>query len=219
MKKIFQLFSFLLITQISISQNGLNFDGTDDFVQTSYFGISGTGARTIEAWIKVPSTTTSLDRIIVSWGTNSPGQKSTFRIQSTNGTIGALRYEINGGYIVGNTDLRDGLWHHVAVTWQNDGTPSVTDSKLYVDGVQETISSQLGWALNTGSGSSFKIAKGFSITKPNFLGEIDEVRIWNVARTQTEIASTMNIEFCSAPSSLKAYYKLNQGIAGGNKYN
>jgi hypothetical protein len=46
-----------------------------------------------------------------------------------------------------------------------------------------------------------------------FNGKIDEVRICNVARTQAQILSNMNIEFCQAPSNLEAYYKMNEGVA------
>ncbi|MDB4435558.1 LamG domain-containing protein, partial [bacterium] len=76
-----------------------------------------------------------LNKGIVSWGTNLGTQKWTFRVQSQNGTPGAIRIEANGGFFVGNTVVTDAEWHHVAVTWANDGTPDVLDAKLYVDGV------------------------------------------------------------------------------------
>ena len=36
------------------NQNALDFDGTNDYVETDFAGISGTGSRTVEAWIKTP---------------------------------------------------------------------------------------------------------------------------------------------------------------------
>jgi hypothetical protein len=45
---------------------------------------------------------------------------------------------------------------------------------------------------------------------------MDEVRIWNVARTQSEIQSNMNTELTGTESGLVAYYPFNQGIAAGN---
>ena len=44
------IFSYSSFGQVS--QNSLDFDGTNDYVQTSYTGISGSSARTVEAWIK-----------------------------------------------------------------------------------------------------------------------------------------------------------------------
>ena len=46
-------------------------------------------------------------------------------------------------------------------------------------------------------------------------GEIDELRIWNTARTQTEIQANMNNEL-SIETGLVASYQFNQGIANGN---
>ena len=91
-------------------------------------------ARTISAWIRT-SHNNPQDRGILSWGINQTTRKWTFRIQTQNGTPGTIRIEANGGFFVGNTVVTDGNWHHVAVTWENDGTPDILDSKLYVDGV------------------------------------------------------------------------------------
>jgi hypothetical protein len=49
-----------------------------------------------------------------------------------------------------------------------------------------------------------------------FNGVMDEVRIWNVARTQSEIQSNMNSELAGTETGLVAYYPFNQGIAAGN---
>jgi hypothetical protein len=48
-----------------------------------------------------------------------------------------------------------------------------------------------------------------------FDGMIDEVRIWNTARTQTEIQNNMNSEIAPSTAGLALYYTFNQGIAGG----
>ena len=45
---------------------------------------------------------------------------------------------------------------------------------------------------------------------------MDDVRIWNVARTQTEIQTNMNTELAGTETGLKAYYLFNQGISSGN---
>jgi hypothetical protein len=49
-----------------------------------------------------------------------------------------------------------------------------------------------------------------------FNGVMDEVRIWNVARTQSEIQSNMNSELAGTETGLVAYYPFNQGIATGD---
>jgi uncharacterized protein (DUF2141 family) len=44
---------------------------------------------------------------------------------------------------------------------------------------------------------------------------LDEVRIWNATRTQSQIQATMNKELVGTESNLKLYYNFNQGIAAG----
>lgn len=66
------------------AQNGLSLDGTDDFVQTTYSGVSGNATRTVEAWIK---TTTNCDpenggvqKVIADWGAFTTGARFTFNV-------------------------------------------------------------------------------------------------------------------------------------------
>jgi hypothetical protein len=76
------------------AQNGLNLDGTDDFVQTTYSGISGNATRTVEAWIK---TTANCDpgnggvqKVIADWGAFTTGARFTFNVLWSN----AIRLEV-----------------------------------------------------------------------------------------------------------------------------
>jgi hypothetical protein len=83
-----------------------------------------------------------------------------------------------------NRAVTDGQWHHVAVTY--DGSVL----KLYVDGVLDNSLSQTGIQANVGSGT---MTLGRNIDPSDQLdGQIDEVRMWNEARTQAEIQHTMD---------------------------
>ena len=91
---------------------------------------------------------------------------------------------------------------------------STTTVKLYVDGTLDGSGNFSGVTVNTSS-SNFQI--GMRVDGVNsFEGDIDEVRVWNVARTQAQIAADMNAELCTIPASLVAYYRLNEGVAGGS---
>ena len=179
------------------SSAALQFDGVDDQVDiVGYKGISGTGDRTISAWIRSGTNSTLLNKGIVSWGTNLGTQKWTFRVQSQNGTPGAIRIEANGGFFVGNTVVTDTEWHHVAVTWANDGTPDVIDAKLYVDGVLDAEfgnvdtppSASQSVAINTASIADVRIGDDFQTTH-NWEGGIDDVRIYDEALDANAIAA------------------------------
>ena len=86
-------------------------------------------------------------------------------------------------------------WQHVAFSF--DGTKA----KLYLDGI--VIDSTSSWAGITPS--------DIPITSigTRFSGRIDEVRIWNIARSATEINQNMDVEVDENSSGLLAYYKMN----------
>jgi hypothetical protein len=108
--------------------------------------------------------------------------------------------------VSGVTAIQTGAWYHAAVTY--DGTRW----RLYLNGALETdlpvgdtpeATSIQHAGLATAMNSS-GLPAGF------FDGVLDEVRIWNYARTQQEIVANMNAEVMSAPG-LVARWGLNEG--------
>ncbi|MBT3199765.1 MAG: hypothetical protein HN350_07595, partial [Phycisphaerales bacterium] len=160
----------------------INGDNDGELVNAvGYKGIGGTQARTTAAWIK----TTDTDGTIVSWGKNTGGQKWVFRTQTGNGPNGAIRTEVNGGYLVGETIVADGDWHHVAMVLPN-GANNVSQMLVYIDGLLEPHSNTLGKGINTASGNDVQIGVGFGGQK--FTGLIDELYMYDSALTQEQIA-------------------------------
>jgi hypothetical protein len=129
---------------------------------------------------------------IVSWGLNASTQKWIFRVQEGNGSAGAIRVEVSGGYIVGNIDVRDGTWHHVAAVLDASGAPDVQDVKLYVDGVREYISAVKSAAIDTAITGVVRIGEAPWHNRP-FTGQIDDLRIYSRAVPQAEIANLAGI--------------------------
>ncbi|MDI6450466.1 LamG-like jellyroll fold domain-containing protein [Anaerobaca lacustris] len=174
----------------------LELDGIDGrVVIDGYTGVAGTQSRTVMAWIR----TTGLGDFI-SWGENATSLKYIFRVQANNGTSGAIRTEVQGGFIVGDTDVRDGEWHHAASVIIDDGSPNVTEVELYLDGVREGISASQPTAINTADTRGVWVGDGHH-DRP-FPGQIDDVRIYSRALTQEEIQVVMLgvAELASAPS-------------------
>jgi len=55
-----------------------------------------------------------------------------------------------------------------------------------------------------------------NLTSSDFYnGELDELRVWNVARTQSEIQENMYARLTGAESGLIGYYNFNQGVPEG----
>jgi hypothetical protein len=83
---------------------------------------------------------------------------------------------------------------------------------LYIDGNLDVSAAATGTIFN----SSYNVAIGENLEKTGrqFHGEIDEVRIWNIARTQEEIQAAMNATLCNYPAGLLAYFTFNEGVGG-----
>ena len=88
-----------------------------------------------------------------------------------------------------------------------------TIQKLYING--NLVGSQAVTGTIAASSSALYIGSSQSNPTRLFAGCLDEVRIWNVARTQAQIQASMNCEISCTNCGLAAYYQFNQGIAGG----
>lgn len=208
MKKLILILLLGLLTVSAYSQlgNALNFDGTGDGIDLNTALLSttnGSQAYTIEAWIKAPS---QGDNCIVCQYTFPGDNRFQFEIR-TNKLNWWKGYASTSISILSSASITDNQWHHVAAT--KDGSGNVT---LYIDGVQDGTGVDILPYVNSNS----TIGERISTNSGHFNGNIDEVRIWNISRTQTAIQSTMNQELVGNESGLIAYYNFNQGIAEGN---
>lgn len=207
MKQFFSsLFIVILVFSSAFAQNGLHFDGVNDYVQTSLSGPTGSSDRTVECWIKT-SASQSTQQVIYDQGSMSPlGSRFTLNLIN----FGKLRIEVGGNGFNSTQSIADGAWHHVAVTYDNSASVKF---RMYIDGQLE-VTQNTTVGVNTAIGS---ISIGRRVDAANnFEGVIDELRVWNTVRTLAQINATMNSEFCTIPISLVAYYKFNHGIAGGS---
>ncbi len=165
------------------SGQAIDFDGTYYLDVGGSAGVTGASSRTCSAWIK-----TATVGEIVSWGVDVGTQKYIFRVQDDNGDEGTIRIEVNGGYICGQTDVRDGQWHHVTAVLDSDGTPDVADIELYVDGVLEVVTAVQASLINTSPDGSIRIGESPWHNRP-FTGQIDDLRVYDRALSQGEVAN------------------------------
>ena len=173
-------------------------NGNTYYEAAGYKGISGTNARSVDAWIN----TNAVNGEICSWGADRAGEKWVFRVND-NGTI---RVEVNGGNVYGTTKVNDGKWHHVAFTFSGS---QVSDIKLYVDGQLETVGAINNRAVNTASSVNVRISRG--INNRYFTGHIDELRIWNAALSDAEVALASNLAF-ENDVRVQAHYQFGSNI-------
>ena len=107
-------------------------------------------------------------------------------------------------------------WQHVAASY-NASTKVV---RIYVNGaLVHTFTRTQGFVPDF---NSYDLKIGYNNGQGNggpsrtFAGNIDEVKIWNTVRTNTEISSNFATQLAGNESGLKAYYRFDQGIGGGN---
>jgi hypothetical protein len=180
------------------SDRALNFDGISNYVSIDNFtGILGASARTCAAWIK---TTSNGQLPVIAWGPNSAGNKWIFLVQNGN-----ARLEVTSGYLQGSRLVNDGHWHHIACTFTNDGTPNSTDVRLYVDGTPETsFNASLSQTVNTIASGNVTI--GSDVQNRFFTGQIDEVRIYTRALSDSEISALAGDTNQSAAAWHRRYF-------------
>ncbi|MCB9283533.1 MAG: HYR domain-containing protein [Lewinellaceae bacterium] len=186
--------------------HALQFDGVNDFVDLGTLAgeVLGSGARTVEAWIKTSKTT---NQTVFRYGLTTGGGRWDLRV-----AIGKVKIDINGSQVTWDpspVNVTDGNWHHIA--WSYSAGDQLQETAIYVDGVLVTniFGNVNGTTVpNTASGPA-TIGNGFDF----FEGEIDELRFWNYARTSSEITATKDLEINSTYPGLISYYNFNQGIA------
>ncbi len=179
----------------------LNFDSVDDqVIVADNASLDITNNITVELWVK-PSTLTGYRTYV------HKAEAGTW-----NGGYGMSSFgDIVQWYPVSwSTDrvnspaatLTLDTWTHLAGTY--DGTTS----RLYVNGV-EVASTAVTGAIPSNAFNLFIGGDG-GVNYP-FGGDMDEVRIWNVARSAGEISDNMNTELTGSEAGLVAYYKFNDG--------
>ncbi|MGB0428840.1 MAG: LamG-like jellyroll fold domain-containing protein [Bacteroidia bacterium] len=205
MKLFYIALALLLFTGSAFAQNGLEFDGSDDYVLTTAVPPTGKGARTVECWIR--SYYNKKQHVLVDYGAMSPnGSRFTFNMID-----GKLRIEVGGTGVTGNKFIADTSWHHVAVTFDDNATPKY---RTYIDGLVED---SFTLTITPNTSASGKLKFGVRNDGVNFYkGAMDEVRVWNYARNHTQIKNNYQKELCDREKGLVAYHKFNQGNAGKN---
>ncbi|NVK85102.1 MAG: DUF5011 domain-containing protein [Cytophagia bacterium] len=201
--------------------NSLNFDGVNDNVRLSTPLAIGQGSTTVEVWVKVPEVgqggLLANERPGIILGNYDSPNSISYEVYSA----GRLRVWWNAGQAgaVGTRDLRDGEWHHIAFVRIANENRFIG----YIDGVEEfnVVMNSSDVTFN----SLHKIGSdNRSGTKQNFHGNIDELRIWNYARTQSEIEAEMFDPLKGIENGLINYWNfeersgstLNDLVAGNN---
>ena len=165
--------------------NCLNFDGSDDYVDCGNdASVNITGSITFEAWVKPTGIRTN--SIIKKYENVSPYHGYEFYIDGSGyPTIRLSNNTSSRITLASSIQVVGGSWVHIAATY-NVGNRNMS---IYVNGVLAgTLTGTGPTAIASASSTNLSIGSELPIVGSKvFFGRIDEARIWNVARTQTEI--------------------------------
>ena len=192
-----------------------------------------TSQFTIEMWVKNKQTTSTYNMHLFEWGRT---WDLVFKVLNDDWSPRLGETTLAGSGSVG-TPVKD-EWVHIAWVWDG-GTPDSTDTgnvKIYQNGVLAgTYDADIGartsqgytnppeilpegdfWPLAIGEGLN-----GFSpnsyltgdplIQSVPWLGNIAEMRIWNISRSVTDIANNNRRRLSGSEPGLVSYYKFNEG--------
>lgn len=216
---IFQIISGNLL--FSQSSNALSFFGSNAYVILDALAqpMSQTTDFTVEFWMKANrSDNTNSPRValfaINPWVQGVPENKlliimggsfsQTGNLLILEDVGGSAGIEISSATVVG-----DGACHHIAYI------KSGSTGRLFVDGVLEGTHTA---NVSLTASDRFSIGQEWDYANPSdfYHGELDDLRVWTVARTAAQIQSAMNIELAGTEAGLLACYDFNQGVPGGN---
>ena len=205
----------------------LSFDGTDDYVDIGNAAPanSGLGDLSVEAWFYWDGTAPTTTEFLVAKGdagsTDIGWSMSITAAGDLTMAVNSTGDGTDAGNAIGDISLTSEPigWLHAAFVFDSDGTNGVLTG--YLNG------SSANWAV-TGADSDGSLALGVSgITNAQSMtigavdgvsdgvisgqieGGIDEVRIWDVARTSTEINNEMNQTLNGSETGLTGLWQLN----------
>lgn len=181
--------------------DALSFNGTSQYVKVDPLYYSSPAAITVEFWM-FPTAAGSSQSTVVYHGDNgefmlSFSQNSfDFAVKLSNHTW----YNVTGPAPVLNQ------WQHVCGVWD-----SSTGMKLYINGTLcQSLSTPSLLLVDPGSGYLPSLGC-YDRLNQFYSGKLDEMRIWNVARTTQQIRENMHLTVAGDAPGLIGYWQFNDG--------
>jgi len=179
----------------------LRFDG-DDVV--SFPAMPALAAFTVEAWVR-PETGARTGFVA---GVNGGPEADCSQGFSLDASAGDFCMSVDPAGC-GNVNFRcverepDGAWHHLAGSFSNG------ELRFYIDGELRQEASGLSYDPATHlTAGALQLRAGL---QQHYTGEIDDLRIWNHARSQTQIRDHMTRSLNGDEEGLVGYWPMDEG--------
>jgi hypothetical protein len=193
-----------------VSSNALQFDGINGYVQVAHANDLNSYPFTSTAWFRTTNAASVLQGIV---SKAVYGIADGWALCVENGHLRGFFY-INGTLAnnaieaTSAASVADGSWHHAALVVDGSG------GKLFLDGNVVGSSGWLPSASSAGAPTNTDalLIGRFSTLAARFLGDIDEVTVWNRALAATEVQSFKNLRLAGTETGLVAYWRLDEGL-------
>jgi hypothetical protein len=168
-----------------------------------------TGDWTVEAWFKDETAggyNHDTTYIVMKGNTDIGSEAPYFVGIQWNTLFAGERTNWSNSYVQSSlAAVSTSTWHHAAATF----VASTRQVTLYLDGAQVA---QGILTARTTTGNTLAVELGRNGNGSNsWIGKLDDVRIWNVVRTVTEISTSYRTELATAPANLVGNWKFNEG--------
>jgi outer membrane protein assembly factor BamB len=191
---------YRVIAQATTGGKALSFDGIDDYISAPQWLTGTTNQVTLECWARPmwdswgPMVLHRASYNDMYFGWNSTTKTFQFAVPLDH----AAQYQ--------DDSFQLGTWYHVA------GTYNGSTVNLYINGVLKAsipFTGNVNW--DSAYMGSYIGGDGNGPWGGYFPGQLDEVRIWNIARSQAQIQSTMNRSLTGSEAGLRGYYRFDDG--------
>lgn len=167
----------------------------------SNFTAYGTAAVTVMAWVK-----TSTDNTTAMVANVNDGTLETFQIIKVGNNY---RFDVSAGGSTGTSSniaegsIENGVWNHIA------GVYTGANVQIFLNGVQQGSNVAKTGNLNTSNPTRLGIGVRSTGADLPFVGEIDDVKVFNIALDAATISSYMaDCSFSPTTSGLTGWWKL-----------
>jgi hypothetical protein len=190
----------------------LSFDGVDDGASTPATpDLDLAKTWTIELWVRPSDASAAGEQHLVSkWGFRLDRQ--SFKISIDNEPLVTRALYVStfdgaqGRGVARGEVFTDDEWTHIAVVYQGGSL------YLYKNGTLIDSSPQFSMPQATFSPLSIgRFNRDDGQPDDLFRGELDEVRVWNVARTAEQVRNNMNLRLSGHETGLVAYWTMREG--------
>ena len=174
----------ILHAQPAAPNRVLDLDGKTGYVELPPNILNNLVEATVEAWVKWRSFPANEWARFFSYGERNHDSG----IEAS--TDGGLHFFISEeqthlASVRVTCAIRTNEWYHLAAVSGRDGM------KLFLNGAVIATNSYTGSFSATKSGARFRLGRSVVDEEPFVDGQLDEVRVWNVARTEAQIRETL----------------------------